>query len=143
MSQFTTLVGIKFKDLKALKAALTEMGITKWNEGKDLKARGYYGSVAFEDVALVVPREAIAHYSDLVFQQMVDGTLSLSIDEYGMYRSSLHCTRRHGQQQIGERIAQGYVEQVVRQEARGRGFNVGPTQVAKDGTVELVLTRWG
>jgi Protein of unknown function (DUF1257) len=126
MSHFSQ-IKTQLRDLNALQAALTDLGIS-WKSGPR-PVRGYRGQSSTAEV--VIEQE---NGYDIGFSQN-QGQYELVADlQYWQQALSVEGFLRQ--------ITQRYAYHTVLQETSRQGFQVAEQQQAADGSIRLVLQRW-
>lgn len=122
MSHFTT-VTTQIKDLTALKAACSELGVELLGNSQ---ARGYSTNTLQGDYVI-----RLKGPYDIAVQQQPDGTFGLTTDWWN----------GHVEKEVGPkfgRLLQFYAVHKATMEARKRGHSV-TRKVQKDGAIKLVI----
>jgi len=140
MSHFTT-VDVKFMDIEAIKDALTEIGITNYQEadGNMVLMHDYDGRGT--KATIKVSKKTLGGGSDLGFVQQEDGSYKLLLDDWSAARSILKSKCKPGQTSP-QMFKQAYAKSKVVREAQKRGYHSSSTKAQADGSMQVVLSRW-
>ncbi|NEP16940.1 MAG: DUF1257 domain-containing protein [Leptolyngbya sp. SIO4C1] len=128
MSHFSQ-IKTKIRNLSALQSALTDMG-TDWKIGPKA-VRGYQGKT---ETAEVVIEQANGY--DVGFKRGDSGDYELVADlQYWQQGLSVDG--------FLNQVTQRYAYHTVMNETAQQGFQVAEQQTQQDGSIRLVLQRWG
>jgi len=127
MSHFSN-IKTKIRNLDVLKTTLTKLGMD-WKEGP-ATVRGYQGLTA--KAAVVIEQE---NDYDLGF--------SWNGQEYELVTDLQYWQQPLSVDGFLQKITQGYALETVLNESAKQGFAVTEQQQNQDGSVRLVVQRWG
>lgn len=124
MSHFT-LVKTQLRDLEKIKTALTDLGYTVKPAGV---VRGYRHNTVAADIVV----DTGTAY-DLGFIKKGDN-VELVADFWGL---------KLDRQEFLNTVTQRYAYLVVLEQAQARGFDTVAEEIQPDGSIRLVMQRWG
>lgn len=124
MSHFTT-IAIEIKNGDLLKQALEDLG---YPVKQNAMVRGYLGNTAMANYVIAMPNGY-----DIGFRKFGD-SYELITDMWGVALNV--------QEFLGD-IAQLYATKIVLQSASQQGFTLEEQVTLDDGTVRIVIGRWG
>ena len=127
MSHFSN-IKTQIRNLESLQAALTDLGLD-WKSGPT-PVRGYQGQT--QTAAVVV--EQANHY-DLGF--------SWNGQEYEMVADLQYWQQPLSVEGFLKQLTQRYAYHTVLSETSKQGFQVAEQQAQEDGSIRLVVQRWG
>ncbi len=127
MSHFSN-IKTQIRNLESLQAALTDLGL-EWKSGPT-PVRGYQGQT--QTAAVVV--EQANHY-DLGF--------SWNGQEYEMVADLQYWQQPLSVEGFLKQLTQRYAYHTVLSETSKQGFQVAEQQTQEDGSIRLVVQRWG
>ncbi len=127
MSHFSN-IKTQIRNLESLQAALTDLGL-EWKSGPT-PVRGYQGQT--QTAAVVV--EQANHY-DLGF--------SWNGQEYEMVADLQYWQQPLSVEGFLKQLTQRYAYHTVLSETSKQGFQVAEQQAQEDGSIRLVVQRWG
>ncbi len=127
MSHFSN-IKTQIRNLESLQAALTDLGL-EWKSGPT-PVRGYQGQT--QTAAVVV--EQANHY-DLGF--------SWNGQEYEMVADLQYWQQPLSVEGFLKQLTQRYAYHTVLSETSRQGFQVAEQQTQEDGSIRLVVQRWG
>lgn len=127
MSHFSQ-IKTQIRNLSSLEAALTDLGID-WKPGPQ-PVHGYQGQT---------------HEADLVINQKngYDIGFRWNGKEYELVADLQYWQQPTTVDHFLEKVTQRYAFQTVLSETSKQGFQVAEQQTQKDGSIRLVLQRWG
>jgi len=127
MSHFSH-IKTKIRNLESLQTALTDLKID-WKAGPR-EIRGYRGQT---------------HLADVVIEQENGYDLGFAWNgqAYEFVADLQYWAQTGSVDHFLNRITQRYAFQTVMQETAKQGFQVAQQEHAEDGTIRLVLQRWG
>ncbi|ERN40753.1 protein of unknown function (DUF1257) [Rubidibacter lacunae KORDI 51-2] len=127
MSHFSQ-IKTQIRNLSALQTALTDLGI-EWKAGPQ-QVRGYQGQTQVADLAI-----AQANQFDIGFRW--------NGQEYELVADLQYWQQPWSINGFLNRVTQRYALQTVLNETSKQGFQVAEQQQCEDGSVRLVVQRWG
>ena len=127
MSHFSQ-IKTQIRNLEALKAALTDTS-TDWKSGP-VSVRGYQGQTQVADVAIQQ-------------ENGYDIGFKWNGAEYELVADLQYWQQPLTVQGFLNRVTQRYAYHTVVSETTNQGFQISQEQKAKDGSIRLVLQRWG
>lgn len=127
MSHFSQ-IKTQIRNLESLKSALTDADIS-WKPGP-VQVRGYRGQTQM---------------ADLVIEQDngYDVGFSWNGQEYELVADLQYWNQPLSVEGFINRVTQGYAYQTVMNESSRQGFQVAEQETNRDGSIRLVLQRWG
>ncbi len=127
MSHFSQ-IKTQIRNLDSLKAALTHADIS-WKSGP-VQVKGYRGQT---------------HVADLAIEQDngYDVGFSWNGQEYELVADLQYWQQPLSVEGFINRVTQGYAYQTVVSQSTQQGFQVAEQQTNSDGSIRLVLQRWG
>ncbi|WP_017327193.1 DUF1257 domain-containing protein [Synechococcus sp. PCC 7336] len=127
MSHFSQ-IKTKILDLNALEAALSELGID--SERGEMQVRGYRGNT--QAASLIVHQD---NGYDIGFQW--------NGDAYQLVADLQYWKQPWSVETFIDKVTQRYAYQTIVGESSRKGFQLVEQKQAEDGSVRLVLQRWG
>jgi len=129
MSHFSQ-IRTKIRNLKSLETALTDLGID-W-KGGPLAVRGYQGNT---EMAEVVVQQDNGY--DIGFRRNAD------TGDYELVADLQYWGQPLSIDGFLNQVTQRYAYHTVLAESSNQGFQLAEEKVAADGSIRLVMQRWG
>lgn len=140
MSQFVTM-RTKIREPQVLLRALRRMGYEPIDEERLLE--DWRGSTSQGQRAqIIVPRSQLGEASNDLGFRLEDGTWTLVISEYDT-RAARGREFRRQVAEIEREVVRHYALETVVEKSREQGFHVVEQQEQEDGTIRVVVRRWG
>ncbi|MGK7906283.1 MAG: DUF1257 domain-containing protein [Synechococcus sp.] len=127
MSHFSQ-IKTKIRDLDALESALADLGID--SQRGEMKVRGYQGQT--QAASVIIPQD---NGYDVGFQWNGEAYQLVADLQYWQQPWSV--------ESFVNKVTQRYAYQTIVSESARKGFQVVEQKQAEDGSVRLVLQRWG
>jgi hypothetical protein len=127
MSHFSS-IKTQIRNINSLKASLEDLGIN-WKQGPS-KVRGYQGKTSQAEIVI----EQENNY-DIGF--------SWNGQEYELVADLQYWQQPWTVDGFLQRVTQGYALHTVLTQSAQQGFNITQQQKNEDGSIRLVVQRWG
>lgn len=133
MSHFTKC-DLKLTNLEAIKRALAdlELGYTEAEQGQAATVRGYRGQTLEAELSVDMGRY------DVGVVRAEDGTLDLVSDWWG-----IETTKGVTEEEFKEQLYRRYQYHNVKIACEAKGYTVDEEVNEEDGSVRLVVSKWG
>ena len=133
MSHFTT-VATKINNLQSLLKALEKLNLKYTHDEQGVEVRGYRGQKLNAEVSIDMGKY------DIGVVKAEDGNYTLVADWWG-----IETTVGKLEQEVVEEISREYAYVRVIDACEEQGYQIAreDIQVAQDGSVQLVATKWG
>ena len=133
MSHFTKCA-LKMTNLAAIKKALADMQLkfTEAEQGQSVTVRGYRGDTLKAAIAVDMGRYDVG----VVDNQ--DGTFDITADWWGV-----ETTKGVSEEEFKNSLSQRYQYHNVKQACEEKGYTVEEEENEEDGSIRLVVRKWG
>ena len=133
MSHFTKCA-LKMTNLAAIKKALADMQLTftEAEQGQSVNVRGYRGDKLQAAISIDMGRYDVG----VVDNQ--DGTFDITADWWGV-----ETTKGVSEDEFKHQLSQRYQYHNVKQACEDKGYSVEEEVNEEDGSIRLVVSKWG
>jgi hypothetical protein len=133
MSHFTKCA-LKMTNLQAIKKALQDMNLkfTEAEQGQSATVRGYRGDSLKAAISVDMGRYDVGVVDNL------DGTYDITADWWGV-----ETTKGVSEDEFKHQLSQRYQYHNVKQACEEKGYSVAEEVNEEDGSIRLVVTKWG
>ncbi len=133
MSHFTKCA-LKMTNLAAIKKALADLQhkFTEAEQGQQVTVRGYRGDTLKAAISVDMGRYDIGIIDNL------DGTYGVTADWWGV-----ETTKGISEEEFQNSLSQKYQYHNVKQACEEKGYAVEEEVNEEDGSIRLVVTKWG
>lgn len=133
MSHFTKCA-LKMTNLAAIKKALADMQLkfTEAEQGQAVTVRGYRGDTLKAAISVDMGRYDVGVVDNL------DGTYGVTADWWGV-----ETTKGISEEEFQNTLSQKYQYHNVKQACEEKGYSVEEEVNEEDGSIRLVVSKWG